>query len=59
MSKVVIPVKWPYIQSPNDGYDDDGKWCGFTPAEVGKKLTSLRQLGELRQWKPASDEPAN
>jgi hypothetical protein len=59
---MAVPMKYPMLQRPNDGFDENDLWMGKTPEQVAQMLdewrrvdvVELRQLYRLIDWKPTS-----
>ena len=58
---VKVHVKFPHLSAPNDGYDENGLWCGMTQEEVKAFCrqcdVEAEQMKILYHWVPSS--PAN
>lgn len=56
-----VHVEHPHLSAPNDGYDENGLWCGMTQAEVKafckQNALERERLRFLDHWVPSS--PAN
>lgn len=55
---VKVYIRYPYLSAPNDGYDEDGLWCGMTPEEVKAFCRQCdverEQMRILYHWVPPS-----
>ena len=61
---MAVEIKYPMLQGPNDGYDENDRWIGMTPEEVAVWLQQgredarrLRQKRFLMGWKPDPRDP--
>jgi len=61
---MAVEIKYPMLQGPNDGYDENDRWLGMTPDEVRvwqKELNDavehLHQKWFLERWTPDPQSP--
>lgn len=52
---MTVEVKWPTLQEPNDGFDENDRWLGMTPEELTAWLEEVMQRIKLVQWEPDCD----
>lgn len=62
--EMAVEIKYPMLQGPNDGYDENDRWLGMTQEEVAVWLEQgqedsrrLRQKWFLMDWKPDPRDP--
>lgn len=49
---MTVEVKWPALQAPNDGFDENDRWLGMTPEELEEWLKGVMERIALVQWTP-------
>ena len=49
---MAVPIKYPMLERPNNGYDENDLWNGMTPEEVEADLKEIRLALEPlhREW---------
>lgn len=52
---MTVEVKWPALQEPNDGFDENDRWLGMTPEELDAWLEEVLQRMYLLQWETDHD----
>jgi len=62
--EMAVEIKYPMLQGPNDGYDENDRWMGMTPEEVAVWLEEAREDSRrlhqkwfLMDWKPDPRDP--